>query len=350
MCKKLIDNHECKQKGKYGGYCYKHRHDYLIQDDKICFQRYTGKQSDYLKKNMFHTIIDFYRDGTLDISKLRKYDKKNIFIILDNMIRRVKAYDHEEDKIIKIQQYFKKMNEIRMIQLHGEGYKNHKLCNNDIDFYSFDKIDDISDHYFFSYQDNNDLVWFFDIRSFDKLIRMNQLENPYTRQTIPKDVIERGNQLIQLLKSRGQYENMDIDIKRNRKETIKQKTVDLCSQIEQFGYECNIQWFLNLNIRRIKKLYRILEDIWNFRLQLTQELKNTIAPPNGKVFSTPVEDVRLYTSLEDVQDLILSDVMKFNGAERDSDKKLGYMYFIMGLGAISNQCLDAHPWILYAGI
>ena len=55
-------------------------------------------------------------------------------------------------------------------------------------------------------------MWFFDIRSFDKLIRMNQLENPYTRQTIPKDVIERGNQLIQLLKSRGQYENMDIDI------------------------------------------------------------------------------------------------------------------------------------------
>ena len=37
--------------------------------------------------------------------------------------------------------------------------------------------------------------------------------------------------------------------------------------MEQFGYGCDIEWFLELN-SKLKTLYRNLEDIWNCRLNI----------------------------------------------------------------------------------
>ena len=34
-------------------------------------------------------------------------------------------------------------------------------------------------------------------------------------------------------------------------------------------------WFLDLNIKRAKDFYRILEDIWNYRAELTNQRKGT---------------------------------------------------------------------------
>ena len=34
-----------------------------------------------------------------------------------------------------------------------------------------------------------------------------------------------------------------------------------------------------------------MEDLWNYRLQLTNEIKSEICPPNGLNFTTRVSDV-----------------------------------------------------------
>ena len=39
--------------------------------------------------------------------------------------------------------------------------------------------------------------------------------------------------------------------------------------------------------------------------------------------------------------------MKFNNAVNIDDKKLGYMYFLIGLGSVSKECYDSHPWLMY---
>ena len=72
-----------------------------------------------------------------------------------------------------------------------------------------------------------------------------------------------------------------------RKQLLKQKTIDIFSDMEQFGYGCNIDWFLKLNNRKLKNLYRNLEDIWNYRLNLSYETKARICPPNGVAFNIP---------------------------------------------------------------
>ena len=127
---------------------------------------------------------------------------------------------------------------------------------------------------------------------------------------------------------------------------IKQKTIDLFNDIDTIGYYCQPNWFLNLNLHLLKKLYNHLEDLWNYRLQLSNEVKSRICPPNGLVFTTRVSDVNNYTSRDNVRDLILNDVMKFQNAISLEDKKLGFIYFIIGLGSVSKECWETHNWLM----
>ena len=43
----------------------------------------------------------------------------------------------------------------------------------------------------------------------------------------------------------------------------------------------------------------------------------------------------------------LQEVLKFDGAVLDSDKKLGFMYFLIGLGMVSPPCFSAHQWMMF---
>jgi hypothetical protein len=175
---------------------------------------------------------------------------------------------------------------------------------------------------------------------------MNQ-GNPYNRENFTEEVIASAKKIIDTLKLSDSFEAVDKTIVRDRRQSIKQKTVDLFSQIENFGYECHINWFLSLNVSKLKKLYRNLEDIWNYRLQLSHQVKMNIAPPNGIVFNIPVQQILQYHNKEDLQDILLNEVNKFNNAITESDKKLGFMYFIIGLGGVCQDCLVSHQWLMY---
>ena len=102
-----------------------------------------------------------------------------------------------------------------------------------------------------------------------------------------------------------------------------------------------------MNISKLKSLYKKLEDIWNYRLMLTDEIKSRIAPPNGLVFNIPINDIYDMTNKYEIIDIILNEVNKFNNAISIEDRKLGYMYFLIGLSEISIQCLQAHEWIQF---
>ena len=51
----------CHLKGNkdYGEYCKKHRNNYLVNNGIIVFERFTYKESDYLKKDIINTIENF---------------------------------------------------------------------------------------------------------------------------------------------------------------------------------------------------------------------------------------------------------------------------------------------------
>ena len=342
MC--LIE--QCSSKSKYGGYCYKHRRNYLCDGKYIVIERFTNKESDYLKIDIINTILSIAPQLHTSVNNIKR--RKEAFKILSEIVEVFKKYDEKDIKyIIYLQKKIKKKIDKDIDILRGPGFTNRKVCNNDTDFYSYDSIDDINDKYFYSYKDSNDFIWFFDIRSLKKLIELKQ-PNPYTMNPIPDNIIEQVKKLIKKIKLNDGDELINKkEIKRSRKQMIKQNTIDLFSDIDNSGNFCQPEWFLQLNVLYLRKLYRNLEDIWNYRLQITEEVKSRICPPNGMIFTTRVSDVMRYNSKEVLQELIINDVMKFRGATTDEDKKLGYMYFLIGLGSVSRECWETHQWLMH---
>ena len=341
MC--IFDN--CQNKDKYGEYCCKHRREFLINKDQICFEKFTNKESDYLKKDIITTIESIHHSNYQGI---RTKKKNEGFTILQQVFQSFEKYDAKDiHKIIKIQQVFQSRKENRVNYLRGEGFLDKSKTNNDTDFFTYETRDEINDKYYFSYKDEKGFLWFFDIRSFNKLIEFNQ-SNPYTMSEIPKGTVRRAKLLTTKLKLGVADEVVDQNqLQVSRKQMIKQKCTDLFCDIDNAGYYCQPQWFMNLNIHLLKKLYRNLEDLWNFRLQITNDVKSRIYPPNGLVFTTRVQDVNRYSNREDIRNLILNEVIKFQNAVSFEDRKLGYMYFIIGMGTVSRECCETHQWLLY---
>ena len=112
-------------------------------------------------------------------------------------------------------------------------------------------------------------------------------------------------------------------------------------------YPIEINWLLNLNIHKLKKLYRSLEDIWNYRAQLSPEIKSRIAPPNGDLFIYSINIIDTITIKNELLSIILNEIKKINNAIDNNDKQLGYMYFIIGLGEVSKECFETNSWLQY---
>jgi len=333
--KKNESENTCHLNCRYGEYCYKHRRNHLVKDNMIDLNNFTGLSKDYLKSDLL-----YYQKNKINNNSVIK-SKHDLFDEIKEHINSLKRYDSVENykNIILVQSLVRG----KIIRQKNENLK----CNNDEDFYTYDELKNIEQKYFYSYKDKGGIRWGFDIRSLDKLIQMGY-PNPYTTEEIPSNVILDIKRIMNSLKNENGYEDLTDTIVRDRKETIKQKIVDLFSFIEQSGYTCHVEWFTLLSTRRLKELYRQLEDIWNYRSQLSQQMKRNISPPNADIFRTPMIEVMNYSCKEDLQELILHEVTKFTQAQTDSDRKLGFMYFLIAFGSVSPQCYHAHiDWLSF---
>ena len=323
----------CNNNIKYGDFCYKHRKYYLInKDETINKSRFTWNIKDYTIKNL-RKSINYH---------VYNKNKKEIYSLYISIMNDRNEYKN----IIKCQSIVRRYIVQKQL-LRGYGYFNREISKNDEDFYFMTDKKDIPNIYYFSYKDDNNNIWCFDIRSFKKLIEYKN-ENPYTREIIHDDIIIKANKIINNLKKRNINIEIDKLILKDKKDIVKQKCVDLVSNISEQGYFCNIEWILSLSTINLKKLYKNLEDIWNYRAYLTNDVKSRIAPPNGIVYNISIREVYNMNNKYDIIDLILNETNKFNNAIENSDKILGYMYFLIGLSEISEECLQSNPLINFA--
>ena len=345
MCDFSENDKKCGKEKCYGEYCNKHKKNYLLQNDLIVLDRFTSKPSDYLKGDILNTIND------IDKKKYKKTLKKGVlYSILLERFNKYNYYNNNIKSIKYIQTNYKKKYDKLNSLIRGEGFINRRLCNNNEDFFTYETYDEIDNKYFFSYKDETGIIWFFDIRSLKKLIDMNQC-NPYTMKPFDIITIIKAKKLIKYL----QNNNISIDFKdemkkieKDKKKILKQKMVDIFASIERLGFSFNNDWFTSLHTVQLKKLYSLMEDIWNYRLQLTLETKVKICPPNGIIFNKSPLEIRNINNKDKLRNIIIDDISKFNNAISDSDKKLGFMYFLIGLSKVNPIIYDIHPWVLYS--
>ena len=68
-------------------------------------------------------------------------------------------------------------------------------------------------------------------------------------------------------------------IKSNKKNIVRQKfnikyeIIDLFQHFDDLGIYTNINWFLQLNKIKLIRYYKELMDIWNYRANLTMQIK-----------------------------------------------------------------------------
>ena len=267
-------------------------------------------------------------------------------ILLDRLQKYYDNYTYyylNQDIIVKLQKSYKKKLRSKEAGLRGEGFLNKNRIINKEDFFTLENINTIEDKYFFSYNDNN-FIYGFDIRTFKKLIDKN-MNNPYTRNPVPLHVKEKLKKIYNKLK----IKEIKNEPKLNSQQKMNMEVIKIFQYMDELNLYAgglNINWFLNLSLIDIKKFYKNLEDIWNYRAQISQTIKYNIIG-NNNVFNTSVYDYYDINSLKKCRVIILKNMetLLINGID-NSSKYLGGLYILTGLCSVSKSCAESMPWLL----
>ena len=336
----------------------------------------------FTKKEMNEFILNIINTFNKNIGKIDKLDKlikKNIILakyILqyynynfhvnlkkNEVVILFKQYITENNKyilnlqyIIKIQKIFRRNITKNINLLKGPGL--FLPCVNETDFYTFESKNKIKYAYFFSFIDEKKNIYFFDIRSFKLLIdnkftSNNKIINPYNRSPISIDIIEKYNKLVNYLKKNNISIEFEPEIL-SEEQLFNQNIIQTFQKIDKFGYNTSIEWFSKLSIFQLRKLWINLEDIWNYRSNLSINEKNNIIQ---KIKPQPFSKFKLLNTKffynfdksvnkKKLQEAILEDFNIFiTSGINESSTNIGCLYVLTALSSVSNECIQAMPWL-----
>jgi hypothetical protein len=122
---------------------------------------------------------------------------------------------------------------------------------------------------------------------------------------------------------------------------------ELFMEIDQLGNYTQSSWFSELSRRDYVRLYRIVYDIWNFRAQLSNEIKQKICPlfePFMNIFARPIYHTDI--SHEEIQFacITIMENMIYSGVD-DEYRKLGALHVLSGLTIVSSGARQSLPWL-----
>lgn len=298
---------------------------------------------------------------------------------------------------IIIQRIFRGMIVRLSFKLRGPAFKNRSLCVNDTDFITLEPIVDICNANFFSYTDNTQFTYGFDIASLIQSIqKQNQKYNPYNREKIDNSIIENMKQLFNLsmliypdfknenesnvvynrhtvsnnriqrrvatttygtVESLSNSSTVSINVspQRNSLMEIRALTIDhriqnLFIEIDRLGNYTQSSWFLNLDERQYIRLYRAFYEVWNYRSQLSRDMKLKIYPPGcpfDRIF--PRNTYQDQVSLEQIKNacLIVFENLVYSGIDEDH-RKIGTFHALSALTMVSSAARNAMPWLYEA--
>ena len=233
--------------------------------------------------------------------------------------------------------------------LRGPGLFKRYLINNDTDFLTFEECINIPNSEFFSYKDIDNFIYGFNIKSIKYLIENNQ-KNPYNRNNFTIDCIENLNKLIEKDEKIGK----DLSIKFNLHETpynkMKNKCVKIFQRMDELELYTQPRWFLDLNIFNLKNLYMEIEDIWNYRAMLNNQMKLNYTT-TGKAFLYSVQQLNRLDDKLKIQNIILNEFEKFAFEGKTKDDCITSCYWILtGLTIVSLDAASGCPELVLSNV
>ena len=290
-----------------------------------------------------------------NVQKLKIFVKKYKLKISGNknqLINRLYVYLKLYAFIVQIQKIFRGRLVRKYNYYHGPALLKRELCTNDRDFLTDDSIKDLVHTQFFSYKDEDNFIYGFDIISLHNLILKSgiNVKNPYNRNIIPTSVITNMRHLIRL--SRLLHIKVEVDIKDESdnitpQQNMELRVLDLFQNINGLGNYSDSVWFMSLTRALLIKFLRELMDIWNYRAQLSNEIKRQICPPHGEPFRLiSFNYISCEINIDKIRITILNVLEKLvnTGIDRDS-KSLGAYYVLGALTLVNTNAAVALPWL-----
>jgi hypothetical protein len=118
-------------------------------------------------------------------------------------------------------------------------------------------------------------------------------------------------------------------------------------EIDQLGNYTQSTWFSNLDRISYLRFYRYLLDIWNYRAQLSHEMKRKICPflePFSNIFVRNIHHVD--SPIEDFQILCITAMenLIYSGFD-DEDRKIIAMHLLSALTLVSQPARIAFHYL-----
>ena len=260
----------------------------------------------------------------------------------------------------------------KYIKIHGPGFNNKALCANDVDFCTLDGLNTIPYNQFISFKDTTDHIYGFDVLSLynlfvkgtknNKLRTNNELnnsnnslnvQNPFTNIFFSYKVL---TQLLEYIRLSNLLKiHIDLNYEELAHLSINKQTemkiLTLFQRIDSLGNYTNINWFLDLDKYGLIRFIRELTDIWNYRANLSQEIRREIVPPYGNPFYYETMNINNLPQYNFTQirkySIAIIDLMINKGINENSCV-LGSYYVLCALTMVSGDAANTLPWLYEA--
>lgn len=247
----------------------------------------------------------------------------------------------------KLQAFWRHWVPYRRLKCQGPAANCLAIAMNDTELFTFEPIKSIPSQYMISIADERKYIWVFDVRTLvHSMTNGYPSQNPYTRDVFLPRATEKIHSRIEWLRHRKYpilHTNTDVF---TPEQLWKHKVLDVFLRIEALGYYVNCEWFHGLSLDDHKKFYSHLFSLWAWRLQLAPAEKERIIPMDGaQLFRFHPDDMpaKSHTWWQKTT-LSLIDTFISKGCMKE-DKKMGAMYSLMSLVAVSPPAAEALHWL-----
>jgi len=297
-----------------------------------------------------YNVLFNYKYNNAQLKQIAKHYKLKLTGNKPELLNRIYMHLKLSNIIVKIQRIFRGYLQKKCNKLHGPAFKNRTLCVNDSDFLTGNTMIEMDNLQFFSFKDEDEFIYGFDIISLYNLILKSEKEvkNPYNRNNISKSIIKNMRDLIRISKILKMHIDINIEEPVNSTEkTIELRALDLFQNIDSLGNYSDSSWFLNLTQNQLIIFIRELMDIWTYRAQLTNEIKIKICPPFGDPFRA-INFAYFHgeESIENIKKSILTTLECLVNSGIDTDSKTLGAYYVLGaLTIVSHEAALSLPWL-----
>lgn len=305
---------------------------------------YCGIHSRYKKKNI----------STININDLKDiHFPKNISLIIDyqdlEKCGLIDKYQHDKNfwnQYLKIINYYQ--NNIKKVIKAQSLIRRYlvlrrKWAINDEDLYTNESKYDIKNVYYFDYCEAHKYHYCFDIRTFKNLIEKGNNNNPYTLKPLESIQINKYKRKIDYLNDHS----IQLEFKQpkmNKKQKFESYVLAIFQKFDMLNNYTDHNWFLDLNIYQLKKLYKISANIWMNDLSDDQRISIV---NDGNAFNYDIQYIDSLYNKSKLQNIILKDMDRIVSESSDiEDRKLGAWLLLTALVMVSEKAAYALPYLV----